>query len=57
MSPLNAISTSSSSAAAPQSAPNTDAVRITALSSVAGVTVRLLTSLSDTLGQNFDARA
>lgn len=57
MSPLSAPNTNSWEAAAAPPAPNTDAVRITALSSVAGVTVRLLTSLPGSLGQNFDARA
>ncbi len=56
MSPLSAFSTYSLDvAAAPPPAPDT--VQMTALSSVAGVTVRLLTSLPDNLGQNFDARA
>lgn len=57
MSPLSAPSAYSLSAATPPPAPDTDAVQMTALSSVAGVTVRLLTSLPDNLGQNFDARA
>ena len=60
MSPLNATSNFSPAIAAvapSPAAPNSDAARITALGSMAGVTVRLLISLPQTLGRNFDARA